>query len=246
MSIDMEQRLTELSVHLDVPPEPDLVASVRERIDVAPPRRRLGPVVWTRRSIALAAALLVLVSGIAVASYFGVRGVRIRVGETPTASPSAGATLDLGNGVSLGFARSRVPFPVRIPAALGSPNEVYLNYRIAGGQVTLVYRPRPGLPETSVADVGLLLSEFQGSFSRASMEKFVREDQIRTVTVGDSPGFWIEGAHTVGYVDGLGNLTRDDVRLSGSVLLWQIGPVTLRLESALSMTEAIRVAESVR
>ena len=246
MSIEIEQRLAELSTLIDVPPEPDLVAAVRERIRVAPRRRRLGPVVWTRRSIALAAALLVLASGIAVASYFGVRGVRIRVGESPTSSPSPGATLDLGQRVSLRHARSSVPFSVRIPALLGQPDEVYLSYRILGGQVTLVYRPRPGLRETSVKDVGLLLSEFQGSFSRASIDKFVRQDQVRTVRVGGAPGFWIEGAHEVGYVDSIGNLVPDTARLSGSALLWQIGSVTLRLESALPMEDAIRLAETVR
>jgi len=246
MSADVERRLTELSAHLDVPPEPDLVAAVRERIGVAPRRRRLGPVVWTRRSIALAAALLVLASGIALASYFGVRGIRIRVGESPTASPSPGATLDLGQRVSLRYARSIVPFSVRIPAVLGQPHDVYLSYRILGGQVTLAYRPGPGLPETSVGDVGLLLSEFQGSFSRSSIDKFVRQDQVHEVTVGGEPGFWIEGAHEVGYVDSVGNLMPDSMHLSGSALLWQIGSVTLRLESALPMEAAIRLAETVR
>jgi hypothetical protein len=245
MSADLERLLTELSTHLDVPPEPDLVAAVRERIRVAPRRRRLGPVVWTRRSIALATALLVLASGIAVASYFGVRGIRIRVGESPTASPSPGATLDLGQRASLRYARSSVPFSVRIPFVLGPPDEVYLSYRILGGQVTLVYRPRQGLPETSVGDVGMLLSQFQGSFSRSSIDKFVRQDQVHAVTVGGEPGFWIEGAHEVGYVDSGGNLTPDTVRLSGSALLWQIGSVTLRLESALPLEGAIRLAETV-
>jgi len=227
MSADVERLLTELSTRLDLPPDPDLVAAVRERIRVAPQRRRLGPVVWTRRSIALAAALLVLASGIAVASYFSVRGIRIRVGESPAASPSPGATLDLGQRVSLRYARSSVPFSVRIPAVLGQPDEVYLSNRILGGQATLVYRPRLGLPETSVRDIGLLLSEFQGSFTPASIDKFVSQDQIHAVTVGGEPGFWIEGAHAVGYVDSVGNLIPDTVRLSGSALLWQMRQVTL-------------------
>jgi hypothetical protein len=35
------------------------------------------------------------------------------------------------------------------------------------------------------------------------------------------------------------------LRLSDSVLLWQVGSVTMRLESALSMEQAIRLAETV-
>lgn len=247
---DIERALIALADRIEIPPEPELAPAVADRIRALPARtRRIRmPVVWTRRAIALAAAIVLLVSGIAVGTYFGVRGVRVRFEPPPALTPttSVGATLNLGTRSTLQAARGRLPFPVRVPVALGDPDEVYLDFRILGGEVTLLYRPRAGLPEAAATKTGLLLLEFEGRWNRASFDKFVAPRQLREVKVGGAPALWIEGAHSVGYLDSVGAFVADTVRLSGSVLLWQIGDVTLRLESALPMSEAIRIAESVR
>ena len=249
MSVDLARMLTELSAHLDVPSEPDLARAVRARI-TAPPRRarpwHVRPLMWTRRSVALAAALVVIASSIAVASYFGVRGVRIRVVPTPTLGTGAGTFLDLGARTPYEQIRTRVSFPIRIPFALGAPDETYLDRDLLGGRVSLLYHPRPDLPEAGATKAGLLLIEFEGSFSRASMEKGVEQSQIHDVTVRGARGIWIEGTHTVGFLDSAGEFRLDTLRLSDSVLLWQVGSVTLRLESALPMADTIRIAETVR
>jgi hypothetical protein len=78
------------------------------------------------------------------------------------------------------------------------------------------------------------------------MQKVVAPTQISDVTVGGEHGFWIEGAHTVGYTDGSGEIVQDDLRIADNTLLWQVGRVTFRLESALSKDASIRIAESIR
>jgi hypothetical protein len=252
---DLERALTELGAFVASPPEPDLTRAVRARIEAAPKPRpgvHVHPWLWTRRSIVIAAALFVLACGIAVGSYLGVRGVRIRVVPTPTPTPSptvsfaVGGVLGLGAPVSLEQVAGLVDFPVRVPSALGRPDEVYLSPALRGGGVWMLYRPRPGLPESKSSDAGLLLLQFEGSFTRASMGKLVGEGQLRDVTVGGEHGFWVEGAHTVGYVGASGDYIPDTLRIADNTLLWQVGTVTFRLESALSLEESIRIAESIR
>ena len=65
--------------------------------------------------------------------------------------------------------------------------------------------------------------------------------------VNGEPGFWIAGDfHEVLYLDANGESIADSVRLAGNVLLWEQGDLTLRLESALTKSEALRIARSIR
>jgi len=92
----------------------------------------------------------------------------------------------------------------------------------------------------------MLVMEFQGRIELPFLEKLVRGDQVRDVEVGGSRGYWIEGEHSLVYLDERGVAFDERGRLADNTLLWQRGAVTLRLESALPMEEAIRVAESMR
>ena len=107
----------------------------RVRARLERPRRR-----WPRVAIPL--AVLVLVAAVpparsTVLDWLGIGGEKIeRVPEAPSPAPTA-TPLDLG---------TRVPLPrdALVPAALGRPDAVYE----AGEIVTLLYRPRSGLPES--------------------------------------------------------------------------------------------------
>lgn len=48
-----------------------------------------------------------------------------------------------------------------IPAELGPPDEVYLDDRIPGGLVTLVYRASTDLPPVGQTDVGALAESLE-------------------------------------------------------------------------------------
>jgi hypothetical protein len=249
--MDLERALADLATLIEIPREPDVTEAVRARLreTPAPARRRwtMRPVVWTRRSIALAVGIVLVVSSIAVASYFGVRGIIVHVEPTPTMSSpqGAGTFMRLGARVSLAAARAGVRFPVRMPPSIGDPDEVYLDRALSGGVVTLLYHPRADLPEASATGAGLLLIEFEGSFSQGTMEKFASPEQVHEVRVNGAYALWLEGVHRVGFLDANGQHQLDELRLSDSVLLWQVGSVTMRLESALSMEQAIRLAETV-
>ena len=219
-----------------------------------------------RRALWLIAALLLIAiaSGLvlfpqtrhAIADRLGLQGVLIRwVDEVPSPEPSqVGAPLLLGRPVTLDEAQAAVDFPIRVPTAAGfdAPAEIYLLDRDAGAMVSFVYPAGPGLPASDETGVGALLTQFQGEADRGLIEKGLPADgeqqtQLQAVSVAEEPGFWISGApHGFFFVCyDAGECREERYRLAGNVLLWEQDGVTLRLESALSLDDALAIAESV-
>jgi hypothetical protein len=185
----------------------------------------------------------------AVAGWLGLRGVRIEVvPPTPSLSPlpSGPQTLDLGPRVTLSEAGREVGYRVLLPDApeLGAPDEVHVQPLYISEQVFLVYRERPGVPVTSETGVALLISEFRARPDGDYFKKVSDSSNVEFVEVHGEPGYWIEGAHQVSYLDKQGIPIQDTTRLAGNVLVWQHGDLTLRLESSLSLERALRIARS--
>ena len=272
--LDLELALRDLGAHLDFPATPDLAGAVATRLREAPaparePRRARGLLGWLPRrpawrrlalaglaAVLLAAAVLVVSPGTreAVARRLGLRGVEVRLGgqpPTPTVTTRPGARLELGLGerVTLGQARRRVAFHVRVPTAEGfqRPDAVYVNTQPEGGRVDFVYRARPGLPPSPYTDAGLLITQFQGTLTSDFIKKVVGAGLVEEVRVAGQPGYWFSGEpHFFTYQDRRGDITDEQTRLAGNTLVWQAGPQTLRLEGQLSKQEALRIAESMR
>jgi hypothetical protein len=224
---------------------------------------------WRRgasQQIWLIAALLLIaiVSGLvlfpevrnAIADRLGLPGVLIRwVDEVPSPEPSqVGAPLLLGRPVTLAEAQAAVDFPVRVPTAGGfdAPGEVYLLDQNEGAMVSFVYPAGPGLSASDETGVGALLTQFQGDADRGLIEKGLPDDgaedtQLRAITVAGEPGFWISGApHGFFFVCyDAGECRQERYRLAGNVLLWELDGVTLRLELALTLEDALAIAESI-
>lgn len=246
MDIDrLELRLTELAREIEWPPTPDLRARVRRRID-----RRF------RRGLAvmLVAAAIALAFGtqVAVAHYLQLRGATLQsVPALP--SPPISPTGGLGQRYSLGDRYDSVErvtrvagFTPLVPAALGQPDEVY--YRQDGQVVTLVYRPRPGLPATVDPQVGALVMEARGRVSQPSFGKLQGPGtSVEEVVVGRDPGYWISGApHGFFFYqqeNGMGST--DSLRLSSSTLVWNRAGLVLRIESGLGRDGAIQLGRTL-
>jgi hypothetical protein len=218
------------------------------------------------RALWLLAALLLIaiVGGLvlvpearnAIADRLGLQGVLIRwVDEVPSPEPSqVGAPLLLGRPVSLDAAQAAVDFPIRVPTAAGfdAPGEIYLLDQDEGAMVSFVYPAGPGLPASNETGVGALLTQFRGEADRGLIEKGLaddgaRETRLQAVPVDGEPGFWISGTpHGFFFVCyDAGECREERYRLAGNVLLWEQDGVTLRLESILSLDEALAIAESV-
>lgn len=143
-------------------------------------------------------------------------------------------------------ARNRVAFEILVStvAEAADPDEIYFSNRPPGGQVAFVYRPRPDLPSTADPKVAVLVTQFRGQVERESMGKVIGSGtRIEPVTVNGLNGLWLEGEpHFFFYRDERGEVRQETIRLAGNTLLWEVGGVTLRLESGLSKQEALRWA----
>lgn len=268
----LERALRQAAAAVRWPDDTDLAPAVGARLRSQPPvpgRPWRGP----RRVVAvgLAAAVLLaasVVAGVpasrhAVADWLGLGGVRITVAtpqgpphSTPPPTPApSGRGLQLGQPATLTSAAAAVGFPMLLPRSplVGPPDAIYVGHPPAGGQVALVYRPRPGLPPTMDPTVGLLLTEFRGAIATEGgyFEKVLGPDTtLDVVDVGGvrgGRGYWMAGhPHLFFYRDASGQVAAEDVRLAGNTLLWESRGITLRLESSLSETAVLALAASIR
>ena len=230
---ELEARLSELAV--EWPEVPDVAPRVRARLE-ARPRRRL----WPR--VAIPVAVLALVAAVpparsTVLDWLGFDGVKIeRVPEAPTPAPTT-TPLDLGERVPLAGA-------TLVPAELGAPDAVYR----ADDVITLLYRPRDGLPESENTGAGALLTLIPGRTNPDFMRKLAGPDTtIDRVTVKGEPGFWLAGAaHGLIYEHPSGEIREAPSRLAGHTLVWRRGELTLRLEADITKERALAIARSVQ
>jgi hypothetical protein len=254
---ELDAALAELGARTLLPPAPDVADRVMERLRVAelpqPRSRRPG-----RSLLAAAAAIAALAVALslvalpdlrrAVADWLGVPGIGISTEPHATTPPPTTAGLQLGPRVTLEEARAQVDFEVAFPRALGRPDSAHLESPPPGGRVSLVYRPRPGLPPAKSTGVGLLLTQFPGTVTREFVHKVATPGvRVRSVRAGDLPAYWLSGSpHTILYLDGSGRIREDAVRFADNVLLWQDDGVVFRLESALNLERALALARSTR
>jgi hypothetical protein len=248
--IDLERRLSSLADEVDWPDEADLTRYVRTAIAEPAPRT------WVSRRALGYAALLVLLVGFvslvfspgmrtAVADFLGIGGVRI---DTQGPVPTPADRLDLGRSVSLTEASESVDYEVRVPAALGEPDEVFLDTGVEGSQVALAYEATSELPASPGTDLGALLTQFpEAEVAETALKKVTGEGTtFEPVSVGGEPGFWISGEpHVIAYLEPDGDVRNEAVRLAGNVLLWESDDVTYRLESRLGKADALAIAESL-
>ena len=87
---------------------------------------------------------------------------------------------------------------------------------------------------------GLLVFEFEsGSGTDIIKKAATGTTDVMYVDVNGEPGIWIGGRHAV-YLPG------GPPRASGHALIWQHGPLTLRLEAAVGREGALAIARSFR
>jgi hypothetical protein len=247
----LERELAELRI--EWPETPDIAGAVVGRL-AAPPARRPW---WALRpawqlAVAAVAVVLAVVMAVpptraAVLDLLGLRSVRIEHREP---QPSRfGSGLVLGDPVTLEGARRRAGFPLRVPAAVGRPDAVYLDESPQSGtRVDLVYRARPGLPRASTVGAGLLVTEFRATASPVIQKTAGSATRLEQVEVGGAPAYFLSGReHGFAYEPNKGLISFEDQRLAGNTLLVERRDgVLLRIEGRLSRERAVAIALSVR
>lgn len=247
---ELERVLAQLARELEHPPTPDLAGTVSERLRAGRPRpaRR-------RRRLVIAVALALLLPTAAIAAVpslrdvLGIAGVRVEQSSEPLA-PLRTRSLDLGRPVAPARAASLVGFRVVEPhaGALRRPDEAYHRASPAGGAITFVYQPTATAARSALTRTGLLLTMFRGTGSTRFVGKLAGAGtSVERLTVAGADGVWIAGRpHQFAFTDARGANHVETLRLAGDTLLWQRGPLTLRLEGALSKAAALRIAGTIR
>jgi len=269
---ELERMLTQLGRELDYPKTPDLAGTVAARLrelgsqaaPAAPTARarrlpRLLPPAGLRRSLALALIALLVLAGTvfaavpgvrdAVLEFFGLRGATVErremLPEVPRVRP-----LRLGERVSLAEASKSLSFTPLVPATLGPPDAVYVRRGVPGGEVSLAYKPRPGLPEARSTKLGLLLGEFRGDLAPEYIGKVAPQTtKIERLRVDGARAIWIEGAPHFFFYRAPGSaygVTERSLRLAANVLLLEGGRMLVRLEGAFDRERAVVIARSLR
>jgi hypothetical protein len=251
----LEQQLSALGERLDWPDTPNLAPAIQRRIVV---RRQWFDNRWAMAAavalIALAALLAFPPSREAIADWVNLHTFIGRTQHLPTPTPRpsgpVGERLGLGGKTNLAASRGAVSWKVLLPLPLGQPDEVYLQLPPdgpSGGEVTLVYTARPGIPTSAQTGVAVLVTEARGKVNSNFFGKTVGPGTtIEPVTVDGHSGYWIAGApHVFVFIDSAGNVLYETLRLATNTLLIDEGGTIVRIEGDLTKDQATQIARSL-
>lgn len=250
---ELEQQLIALGKQLDWPATP--AVHIPARVQVA--RRGLP-----RWALAAAAALLIALAALAVytptrdaiAGWVNVHVLFQRMPTLPSPSPQPsgplGERLGLGAPTTLPEAQSRLAWKVTIPKSLGQPDEVYLQRPPTGpaqGEVTLVYKTRPGIRVAGQTGVAVLITEARGSVNKDFFAKMLGGGTtIDPVTVTGHQGYWVSGSpHVFIFLDANGSFRDETMRLATNTLILDEGGTIVRIEGNLTKAQAEQIATSL-
>jgi hypothetical protein len=245
---------------LPYPSTPDIASKVILRLTAAKTTTRPSPrtIRWQPLWVAgVGLALLLALWAVppvraAILHFVQIGAVRIWLVEpTPTAQslpqptpsvataqPPTQSWLDLAGRTTLAEAAADAGFALRLPtypADIGPPDGVFLQ-RTDGPFVIMVWQDR-AQPDKVAYSLHIL-------GPRAVVQKHSPSIVVST-TVNGSPAAWTQGPYFLAY--GAANAESWELHylVSGRVLIWQEDGLTYRLESDLTLEEAIRMAESL-
>jgi hypothetical protein len=156
---------------------------------------------------------------------------------TATLAPLTAMMANLAGATTLSEAQALLSFPIRLPtypADLGRPDMVFIQEMNDGEPVVILVWLEPDNPE----EVRLSLYQIgNGDFAFKQTTRLVQE-----TTVNGEWAIWVEGPHLLQLID---DQRQPWLFVEGNVLIWAEENITYRLESGLSLAEAVRIAESL-
>lgn len=245
MGTDWETYVQKTATAFIYPPTPDL--------------SREQPVHVVRWRAAWIALVLLLVFGAlltvpevraSVLKVLRIGGIQIMLDE-PTAIPITvtppvlsipdAPQLTLAGETTLEAAQEEVNFTIRLPSALEPPDRVFL--QDVGGPLVILVWTAPDDPSQIQISLHIL---GPGVSARKGEPELIQETEVN-----GQYALWLEGPHMLLYErvrpTGNGPMLMDVRQLvEGHILLWEEDWITYRLESDLSLEEAVQIAESLQ
>src|SRR5688572_29705557 len=252
MTDPFETRLKELTGEFSYPATPPIARKVMERIRVRPSSNRLPlrKLTWTLAILLITFVSLMAVPTVraAVIEFIQIGVVRIFPSNEPlpnqTPEPQTTQTAvptslipfleSISGETSLEEARQIARYPLSLPADLGEPDRVFVQ-EAAEAMVILVWtdKKNPQQVEMSLH----LIPQYSWVIKKANFET------VELTTVHGEQAAWTTGPYPL-------IMNNRDIQytrlIEGHVLIWTEGDLTYRLETDLSMEEAIKIAESLQ
>lgn len=250
-----EKQLLSIAKPMDYPRTPAVADSVMKHLDISPRSRFVSrPLAWSLTFLLLLCASLMLIPSAraALLEFIQIGVVRIfRAEPTPLAPPNEEFPLaatpatseplipmleNLAGEMTLEEAQQTVDYPLLLPSYppdLGRPNHVFV--QDADGDMTILVWIDPQQPDEVLLSLHFLPP---GSWAI----KKVNPTLIQETTLNGQRALWTIGPYPIRFSDG----DLDFIRLiDGHVLIWFDGQMTYRLETDLSLEEALKIAESL-
>jgi len=227
----LEQRLEALGRELAFPPSPDL--SGRAHYAGRPFPWRMVALAAAVVVVAIAAAFAVPQARTTILRWFHLNGVTVERVDTLPESQERAKAGGLGRRLTLDQAQRRLGFHLRLPPLDGTPTTYVLDDALG----TVILR---------VGDRPVLLSEYLAKGYTLLKKSVGAKSLVEPVSVNGQPGLWVEGPpHTLTYFNTNGEFRERTVKITGNVLLWTHGPVTLRLEGRITRAQALGLARRI-
>ena len=257
-----EKQISSIAKRLDYPRTPDVAGSVMKRLSAKGKRTRGDGRFVSRRLAWSLTVILILVSSLmlipparaAILEFIQIGIVRIfRAESTPvtpqqeipsivtatpvvTSEPLIPLLERLAGETTLAEAQQVVNYPILLPAYpsdLGEPDRVFLQE--ADGDMTFLIWIDPEEPDQVLMSLHIIPPESW------AVEK-IDPARIDETTVHGQRAIWAVGPYPIRYSNGNIDFVR---MINGHVLIWTDGEITYRLETALDIEEAVRIAESL-
>ncbi len=248
-----EKRLLSLSKGFDYPRTPDIARAVMTRLRPAQRYRFISRrLAWSLTLVLIVFSSLMLIppARAAIIEFIQIGIVRIfprPVEVTPTTESLVPVTAtsqslipllnQLAGKTTLIAAQQKVSFPILLPAhptTLGDPDHVFVQ-EAEGAMVILVWMD-PQQPEQVLLSLHFIPS---GSWAVHKVEPVV----IEQTSVNGQFAIWTTGPYALKAYDGNIQFMR---LIDGHVLIWAVDDLTYRLETDLSLEEALKIAESLQ
>ncbi len=258
-----EKQLISLSKGLDYPRTPDIAGSVMTRLRTSTRPRftlRARRFAWSLAVILVLFASLMLIppARAAIIEFIQIGVVRIFRAEptplpppnqeipatmvpvtatpAPTSQPLIPILESLAGEMTLEEAQKAVPYPILLPSYppdLGLPDRIFVQE--AEGKMTILVWIDPQQPDQVLMSLHLIPP---GSWA---IDKF-DPALVQETTVNGRRAIWAVGPYPL-------RLRNSDIQftrlIEGHVLIWTNNDMTYRLETDLSLEEAVKIAESL-
>jgi len=257
--MDFENKLSALANEMEYPHTPDIAgrlhASTRSRFNSK-------ALVWslTITLVLLSSLMLIPSARAAILDFIQIGVVRIfpqpvtpTVEAIHTATPQVETPVTaiasstptslipilnrMAGKTTLADSQSNVKFPILLPdypVGLGQPNYVYL--QDANGALVVLVWLDPQHPDQVLLSLYIISNE-------SWVIKKMDLTAISETSVNGERAIWTTGPYPIIFSNG--NIQYDRL-INGHVLIWADTDVTYRLETDMSMEEAVKIAESLK